>query len=361
MVIFVLIIFSMEENIMKIKWGVIGCGGIADRRTLPGMMDAKNAELIAVMDANKELADTVKEKYGAKYAFDNIDDLLAIDEIQAVYIASPVAFHMEQTEAAAKAKKHILLEKPMTLTSKKSQKLEDICNKYNVKIGVGLMMRFHTYHQMMKKLIDDGKLGEIVSMRAQLTCWYPDMPGNWRQQKATSGGGALMDMGIHCVDLLQYISGLKAVEIASFSGTQIFDYEVEDGGSIIMKMDNGAIAYVDSNFNIPDDAAVCKMEIYGTEGSVFAEGTIGQVEGGNVRVTICGDQGGYNAAQERIPTNSYIMEAELGNMYTKEIEGFSDAILNDTKPPVTAQDAINVQKIVEAAYKSNDKKKFIQL
>ena len=103
------------------------------------------------------------------------------------------------------------------------------------------------------------------------------------------------------------------------------------------------------------------MEIYGTEGSVFAEGTIGQVEGGNVRVTICGDQGGYNAAQERIPTNSYIMEAELGNMYTKEIEGFSDAILNDTKPPVTAQDAINVQKIVEAAYKSNDKKKFIQL
>lgn len=346
---------------MKIKWGVIGCGGIADRRTLPGMMLAKNAELVAVMDANFELAKAAKEKYNAKYAFDNIEELLALDEIQAVYIASPVAFHKEQTEAAAKAKKHILLEKPMTLTSEKSQELADICNKYGVKLGVGLMMRFHTYHQMMKKLIDDKKLGEIVSMRAQLTCWYPDMPGNWRQQKATSGGGCLMDMGIHCADLIQYISGLKAVEVASMSGTQIFDYEVEDGGSIIMKMNNGAIAYVDSNFNMPDDAAVCKLEIYGTEGSVFAEGTIGQVEGGNVRVTICGDQGAYNAAQDRQPTNSYIMEAELGNMYTKEVEGFSDAIINDTCPPITADDAINVQKLIEAAYESNETKKFIAI
>ena len=346
---------------VKVKWGVIGCGGIADRRTLPGMMLAENAELVAVMDTNAELANSAKEKYGAKYAFTNAQDLLALDEIQAVYIASPVAFHMEQTELAAKAKKHILLEKPMTLSSKESKELEDICNKYGVKIGVGLMMRFHTYHQMMKKLIDDGKLGEIVSMRGQLTCWYPDMPGNWRQQKATSGGGSLMDMGIHCVDLLQYISGLKAVEVASFSGTQIFNYEVEDGGSIVMRMENGATAYVDANFNIPDDAAVCKLEIYGTEGSIFAEGTIGQVEGGNVRVTICGDQGAYNANQDRQPTNSYIMEAELGNMYTKEIEGFGDAILRDTIPPITAGDAINVQRIVEAAYESNETKKFVKI
>ena len=79
------------------------------------------------MDANFELAKAAKEKYNAKYAFDNIEELLALDEIQAVYIASPVAFHKEQTEAAAKAKKHILLEKPMTLTSEKSQELADIC------------------------------------------------------------------------------------------------------------------------------------------------------------------------------------------------------------------------------------------
>ena len=74
----------------KIKWGVIGCGGIADRRTIPGMMLANNVELVAVMDANAEVAENVRAKYNAKYAFDNFEALLAIDEIEAVYIASPV-------------------------------------------------------------------------------------------------------------------------------------------------------------------------------------------------------------------------------------------------------------------------------
>lgn len=345
----------------KIKWGVIGCGGIADRRTLPGMMLAENAELIAVMDANPAAAENVKEKYGAKYAFTTAQELLAVEEIEAVYIASPVAFHIDQATAAVKMGKHILLEKPLALTAEESAKIAEMCREKGLKLGAGLMMRFHTYHQMMKKLVDEGKLGEIVSMRGQLTCWYPDMPGNWRQQMATSGGGALMDMGIHCIDLIQYISGLKAKEVASFSGTQVFDYEVEDGGSVIMRMENGATAYVDANFNIPDDAAVCKLEIYGTEGSIFAEGTIGQVEGGTVKVTVCGDQGAYNAAQDREGAKSYIMEAPLGNMYTKEIEAFGNCIIEDTDAPISAEDAIFDQKIVEAAYESNKNGKVVKL
>lgn len=89
---------------MKIKWGVIGCGGIADRRTLPGMLLANNAELVAVMDSNREAADRCKDKYNANYAFDTVDDLLALNDIQAVYIASPVFCHKEQVEKAAKAK-----------------------------------------------------------------------------------------------------------------------------------------------------------------------------------------------------------------------------------------------------------------
>ena len=128
-----------------------------------------------------------------------------------------------------------------------------------------------------------------------------------------------------------------------------------------MRMENGAIAYVDANFNIPDDAAVCKLEIYGTEGSIFAEGTIGQVEGGNVKVTICGDQGAYNAAQDRAGAQSYTMEAPLGNMYTKEIEAFGKCIIEDTEAPITAADAIFDQRIVEAAYESNKTGKIITL
>ena len=339
---------------MKIKWGVIGCGGIADRRTIPGMMLAENAELVAVMDANLQAAERVKEKYNAQYAFDNIEDLLAIDEIQAVYIASPVFCHKEQAFAAAKAKKHILLEKPMALTSEESKEIAAFCKEQGVKLGVGLMMRFHSYHQEMKKLVAAGKLGDIVSMRGQLTCWYPDIPGNWRQNKALSGGGALMDMGIHCIDLLQYITGLRAKAVTGFAGTQTFQYNADDSAAIVMKMENGALAMVDANFNIPDAAAKCKLEIYGTKGSIMAEGTISQVEGGEVSVLISDDSLGYDAAQNREELVPVKLNVELGNMYTKEVESFGLAILNDTEPEITAEDAINVQMIVEQAYKASD-------
>lgn len=346
---------------MKIKWGVIGCGGIADRRTIPGMMLAENAELIAVMDSNKDFAEKVKEKYNAKYAFTDYKDLLALEEIDAVYIASPVFCHEEQAMAAAKAKKHILLEKPMALTSDVSEKIKECARENNIKTGVGLMMRFSQYHREMKRIISEKLLGEIVSMRAQFTCWFPDMENNWRQKFSTGGGGALTDMGIHCIDILQYISGLKAKEIASFSGTQIFSYEVEDAGSLMMRMDNGSVAYIDANFNIPDDAAICKLEFYGTEGSITAEGTIGQDETGNVNVTITGNQGAYNAAQQIREKKSFTMRFTPENMYTKQIVSFGNAILNDTEPEITADDAINVQKIIEAAYESNKTKKFIEV
>lgn len=346
---------------MKIKWGVIGCGGIADRRTIPGMMLAENAELVAVMDANADAANAVKEKYNAKYAFDNIEELLALDEIQAVYIASPVFCHKEQAFAAAKAKKHILLEKPMALTAEDSQEIADFCDAQGVKLGVGLMMRFHAYHQAMRDLIADGKLGEIVSMRGQLTCWYPDIPNNWRQDKDRSGGGALMDMGIHCIDLLQYISGLEAKEVTGFSGTQTFQYNADDSAAVVMKMNNGAFAFVDANFNIPDAAARCRLEFYGTKGSILAEGTVSQIEGGNVDVLISDDSLGYDAAQDRNEPVPLKLEVKFGNMYTKEVESFGNAILNDTAPAITAKEAIALQKIVEAAYLASDDKQTKQL
>lgn len=343
---------------MKIKWGVIGCGGIADRRTLPGMMLADNAELIAVMDSNKEAADRCKEKYNAKYAFDNIEELLALDEIQAVYIASPVFAHKDQAFAAAKAKKDILIEKPVGITAKEAEEIAAYCDEQGVKLGVGFMMRFHAYHQKMKEIVQSGQIGEIVSARAQLTCWYPEMENCWRQDIKLSGGGAMMDMGVHCVDLIRYITGLEAKAAAGFCGNQIFNYSVEDAGGVLMQMENGAVAYVDANFNIPDAAAKCKIEFYGTKGSIFAQGTIGQVEGGEIEVLCADDAAGYDASQDRGEIQSLDVQVEFGNMYTKEIEAFGRAVAGEGEVPITAADAIASQKVIEAAYASSKNMKY---
>ncbi len=345
---------------MKIKWGVIGCGGIADRRTLPGMMLADNAELVAVMDANMAAAENCKEKYGAKYAFDNIEELLALDEIQAVYIASPVFCHKEQAFATADAGKDILIEKPVGLTSKEAEEIADYCESKGIKLGVGFMMRFHTYHQKMKEVVASGKIGEVVSARAQLTCWYPEMENCWRQEMKLSGGGAMMDMGVHCVDLIRYITGLEVTEAAGLCGNQVFKYDVEDAGCVICRLENGATAYVDANFNIPDAAAKCKIEFYGTKGSIFAQGTISQIEGGDVEILVTDDSLGYDANQDRGEVKPMELDLELGNMYTKEIEAFGKAVAGEIEIPITAKDAIMSQKVIEAAYESSKNKTYFK-
>ena len=346
----------------KVKWGVIGCGGIADRRTLPGMMLSDKVELVAVMDANGEAAENCKEKYGAKYAFTKYEDVLALPEIEAVYIASPVFFHKEQAIAAAKAKKHILLEKPVALTVSEAEEIKKACEENGVKISIGFLMRFHGYHQKIKEIIAEGKIGEIVSMRGQFTCWYPEIVGAWRQKKATSGGGALVDMGIHVIDLIHYITGLKATEVAAFNQTQTFNYEVDDSSNVIMKMDNGSVAYVDSNFNIPDAASVAKLEIYGTKGSIVAQGTLAQAEVGNVDILISDDSLSYDASQARGELKPLSLEGTpLGNMYTKEIDGLCDAVTEGTEPPVSIESAIFDQKVVEAAYKSSKENCFVKI
>jgi predicted dehydrogenase len=338
------------KNMSKVKWGVIGCGGIADRRTLPGMMDAENAELVAVMDSNPDAAKRVCEKYGAKYAFSTVEELLAIDEIEAVYIASPVFCHKEQCEKVAKAKKHILLEKPMGLTIAESEEIVACCDAEGVKLGVAFMMRFHSYHQKMKEVIAQGTIGEIVSARAQFTCWYPEMENCWRQNKALSGGGAMLDMGIHAIDLIRYITNLDVAEVSGFAGNQIFKYNVDDAGVGVYKMTNGALCVVEAAFNIPDDVSVSKLEFYGTKGCMIAKGTLSQVEDGDVEVLAINDAGGYNAQQNRSTVTPIKLDVTFGNMYTKEIEGFGNAVLGIGEIPVTAADAIASQKAIEDLY-----------
>ena len=338
----------------KVRWGVIGAGGIAERRTIPAMLLCNNAELVAVMEINMELAEKCRAKWGCKRAYDNEAALLADPEIDAVYIASPVFLHAKQAMAAADAGKHILIEKPLAMTSEEGQVVADYCKQKGVKLAVGLMMRFGAYVQAMKKAVAEGRIGRPVSAYAQFTCWYPDMPGNWRQSKKNGGGGAMMDMGVHCIDLLQYILGTKATQVAAFHDTLSFSYEVEDSSTVLLRMENGAQCVVQSNFNIPDDAAKWRIEIFGDQGRLIGDTVIGQVDGGTLDAMFLGAQGGYDAQQDKKDGAQTAIKVEFGNMYTREIESFSNSILQDLPIEVPAEEAIRVQRIMEAAYTSND-------
>jgi predicted dehydrogenase len=170
-----------------------------------------------------------------------------------------------------------------------------------------------------------------------------------------------MDMGVHCLDLIQYISGYKTKKVAGMTNTLTFDYEVEDSGAILVELENGALCHIESHFNIPDDAAKGRLEFYGTKGSMMAEGTISQIEGGTLEVTFSDDTKQYDAQQDRIENRTRKIEVEFGNMYTKEIESFSDSILNDTKIQVPATDGLQIQSVIEAAYTSSKNNKYMKV
>lgn len=346
----------------KVRFGVLGAGGIADRRTLPGMLLAEHAEIVAVMEIDPAVAEKLREKYGAKRAYTDEKALIADPEIDAVYIASPISCHARQAKLAADAGKHILIEKPLAMTSEEGEAVVAYCREKGVKMAAGLMMRFGAYVMAMKKAIAEGKIGDVVSCFAHFTCWFPDMPGVWRQSKATAGGGALMDMGVHCIDLIRYVTGQEVRQIAAMHDTMTFHYDVEDSSVVLLRLENGTLATVQSNFNIPDDASLWRLEFFGTKGRLAGNGVIGQIDGGTVDAVFIEDVGGYNAEQgHEGGTEAAQLDVEFGNMYTREIESFCLSILEGKPLEVPAEEAIKAQKIIEAAYRANNEGRVIDL
>ncbi len=334
----------------QIKWGVIGSGGIARRRTIPeGIIPAGNARLVSVFDINTEVNEEVGQQFKV-IACKSLEELLNSD-IDAVYIASPANEHLGHVMAAAKSGKHILCEKPLGMSIREDEEMITACRDAGVVLGSGFMMRFHTQHQAALKLIKDGKLGKCVYGRAQLSCWYPPMEGAWRQSPETGGGGSLMDMGSHCIDLLEMFFG-KIKSVNCFINNNVHSYKSEDSAVVSLMFENGAMGSVDTYFCIPDNSSKNILELYGSRGSILAKGTIGQGASGEMTAHLEGDAAGYDARQARSNGDGMSINPEPFNTYQAEIEEFSSALLEKRTPLNSFEISRRNQAVLEACYKS---------
>lgn len=334
----------------KIKWGVIGSGGIARRRTIPeGIVPAENAQLVSVFDIDAEANDAVAKEFNAS-AFPNLEDLLKSD-IDAVYVASPANMHLEQVIVCAKAKKHVLCEKPLGMTTGEAEKMIQVCKEEGVLLGTGFMMRFLSQHQAALKLIQEGRLGKCVYGRAQLSCWYPPIEGAWRQSPETGGGGSLMDMGSHCIDLLEMFFG-KLKKVNCFINNNVHSYKSEDSAIVSLFFENGAMGTVDTYFCIPDNSSKNILELYGSKGSILARGTIGQGDSGEMVAYLEEDDTGYDAQQARSAGEGLVISPDPVNTYCAEIEEFSCAILEKREPKNNVEISLQSQKVLAACYES---------
>jgi predicted dehydrogenase len=333
----------------KISWGVIGSGGIARRRTIPeGMGPARNGVLKAVYDLDPAVNAAVAAQFKARPAA-SIEELLAGD-IDAVYIATPANAHAAQAEACRRAGKHVLCEKPLGLTAAQVRRMTESFKASGLLLAPAFMMRFQSQHVQAREWIRQGRLGTPVYARAQLSCWYPPMKGAWRQDPALGGGGSLMDLGGHCIDLLELFLG-PAAEVRCLTAGLVHKYAVEDSATVLLRFASGAQATVDTFFCIPDFASRNRLELYGSAGAILAEGTIGQGSAGVMRACL-GKAGGYDAKQARASAKGIDVKPRAVNLYRAEVEAFGDAVLAGKLPGDWAQAGLRSQLVLDACYRS---------
>lgn len=333
-----------------VRWGVIGAGGIARRRTIPeGILPARNAELVAVYGRNPKTRAAVARQFGARAA-GSLDELLKLD-LDAVYIATPNHVHLQQTRLAAAAGKHVFCEKPLGMDVVEAKRMVEVCRRAGVNLGTAFMMRYHSRHQAALQLIQQGRLGRPVFARAQLSCWYPPIRGAWRQLPKQGGGGALIDLAGHCLDLLEMFFGPVA-SVSCMINRTVHSYATEDSAAVLVRFGNGALATVDTFFCIPDESSKNRLELYGSRGSILAQGTIGQGDSGEMTAFLNQTGRVYAAQQARDAAGGLVIAPKPVNTYRAEIEAFSQAVLDGRDTRESALAGVRSQIVLAACYKS---------
>ncbi|NOX53652.1 MAG: Gfo/Idh/MocA family oxidoreductase [Planctomycetes bacterium] len=330
---------------MKVRWGIVGCGWITDDQIAPAVQKANDSELVAVVSRDAEKGRKFAERHGAKRAYTDLDGLLADQEVDAVFIATPNGQHAEETIRCAEAGKHVLVEKPMATSAADAERMIQVCREHGVKLSVGYHMRFHPLHNEAVRIVRGGELGKPALARCQFYFRYPGPPPQWRQSADTAGWWALGDVGTHALDLLGWLLGDVAEVTAAF-GHARFDYETEDAAVLLLRFQSGAIATLDCSTAVHSPAS--KLEIYGLDGNLIAKNTLGLAATGKMNV-------GNNTGQRRTVDYAPV------NLYVSEIQSFNMAIQDDSNPFVRAEDGLKNVRILEAAAQSALEKRTIPL
>ena len=249
-----------------LRWGILGCGNVAEHKGGPPLYTVDDSELIAVMRRDRAKAESFAERHGAKRFYTDVDALLADDDLNAIYIATPPHLHCEQTIQTARAGKHILCEKPMAMTVEECQRMVDACHDANVTLMLAYYRNFYPNIVKMKALMDDGAIGDVVLAKINHTGFYnPNRHDlkNWRVNPDISGGGVLMDLGSHRISLLQYLMG-EVESVQGYAETVHLDIDVDDSAVFTLRFENGAHAVANINWNV--GISIDDVEVYGTKG-----------------------------------------------------------------------------------------------
>ena len=336
--------------------GIIGAGGIANLTHIPGYKGMSDrVRLIAVADVLGDRADEVAAEHEIPMAFDDYNRLLELEEIDVVSVCTPPVAHMAATIAALDAGKHVLCEKPMAMTAAQAQKMIDAAERSGRKLAIGFQSRFSDSAGALKRLIDGGELGDVYYGRAVYNRRRGIPSHGMFHSREQNGGGPLIDVGVHVLDLALWLMGNpKPVSVLGsayckfgnrddvFNGWGPWnheDFDVEDFATAMIRLDNGATLNLEYSWalNIEEDLR---------------------------SIVLCGDEGGAQLHPLKVFKDDGKMLIDwdphgLGDtgfeeMHARSLANFIDAVINDTETLVRPGQGLHVAQIVDAIYRSSE-------
>ena len=331
----------------KIKIGIIGLGGIAQLVHLPNLAKNNSVNVTAVAEINKNRLNTIADKYSIKERYKDYKELLAKSDVEAVIIATPTNTHKDIAIDCIKAKKDILIEKPLALTYAETKDIMNIAKKYKQKVMVGMNLRYRPDAMLLRSVINSGEIGELFYLKCN---WIRRQSSKekWFTKKEEAGGGVILDLGILLLDLSLWLLDFPEAETVSTQNFHLFTKNVEDSSISFIRFKNSAVLNMETSWSLPIAKDTFNLTVYGTNGHASIN---------PFRV--------YKKVEEEFldmtPSHSSNAVTLFKKSYKNEINSFLGAVqgLNPIFSP--GDEALSRMKILEAMYESASKKSEIKL
>ncbi len=324
-----------------LRLGIIGAGAIVQVAHLPVLRKNKAVELVALCDSDLVKARALAERTGIPSVYDDFEDLLQHERLEAVLIATPNHLHESHIVAALSAGLHVLVEKPMALTSAGAQKIVRMAEKRDRVVMVGMTHRYRPDVQAVRSFVQAGELGQITSVRAS---WHLARPARaplgWREKRSESGGGAMLDLGLTMVDLGLWLAGNPApARVSASLSRPSGERSVEQSGSAMVVCENGASIFVDVTWR-----HIGEGERFGA-GLRGSKGTAG-INPLHVWKEI------HGMAHDVSPTGSFSRENAFAASFRAQWAHFLAAAGGRVAMP-SLDEQVQVLKVIEAIYRSD--------
>lgn len=343
-----------------VQIAVIGTGSISSFH-LASYKKNPDVNIYAVCDLNEERAQQAAEKYGAKKVFTDYRELLADPVIEAVSICTWNNTHAEISIAALDAGKHVLVEKPLCRTVEEALQVQEAVERSGKLLQVGFVRRYDSNAQLLRSMADRGEFGDLYFAKASMIRRLGN-PGGWFSDIERSGGGPLIDIGVHAIDLCWYMMGRpKAVSVSAntyrklgnrsnvknLSFYQAADYDankntVEDMANALIRFENGASLLVDVSFTLHAKSNEGFVKIYGDKGGF-------EIDPETVIVTE------QNDTILNIYPQTDNKGFDMDGAFQNEINHFITSVSNGTQPISPVADGVEMMKILCAIYESAEK------